>query len=108
MLQECCYWQRWWDDFSFNQLITSPPYAGSSLAFNPLYASERANYLIEDRAAHDVCCLQASSLRYCALFYAQRPIGQCQRRFPFRFCKYVKGAMVCLDSLSERDEETET
>ncbi|XP_070175147.1 uncharacterized protein [Littorina saxatilis] len=75
--QECCYY--------FGSLIRTPPYAGSALAYNPLYRNTRPWHFIEDRKAHSDCCLKSFSSYYCYLYHLLRPISQrCQRRWSFR------------------------
>ncbi|XP_070175148.1 fibrillin-2-like, partial [Littorina saxatilis] len=75
--QECCY--------LFNNLIQTPPNAGSALAYNPVFTNLRPLHFIEDRKAHSDCCIESSSSYHCDLYYKLRPItGSCQRRTPFR------------------------
>ncbi|KAK7092942.1 hypothetical protein V1264_008615 [Littorina saxatilis] len=86
--KECCYrwsWWWWWWSSSFGQFITNGPQAGSATAFNPAFWSLRRDYQQEDRLAHDVCCYNTTSDRYCNMYYELRPVGECSTRIPFSF-----------------------
>ncbi|XP_070174967.1 uncharacterized protein [Littorina saxatilis] len=83
--KECCYTWDWWQWSSFGQFISDPPHAGSATAFNPAFWSLQSDYQREDRQAHDVCCYNTTSDRYCNAFYELRPVGQCSSRIPFSF-----------------------
>ncbi|XP_025078476.1 mucin-like protein [Pomacea canaliculata] len=59
-----------------DMLITSRPFAGASLAYNPLIFEQTDLYETEDRLAHVACCLNSPD-RFCRRFYQLRPVGDC-------------------------------
>ncbi|PVD36008.1 hypothetical protein C0Q70_02978 [Pomacea canaliculata] len=74
--KECCYSTDPLKPEQMDMLITSRPFAGASLAYNPLIFEQTDLYETEDRLAHVACCLNSPD-RFCRRFYQLRPVGDC-------------------------------
>ncbi|XP_025078211.1 mucin-like protein isoform X1 [Pomacea canaliculata] len=74
--KECCYSTNPLKPDTLDMLITSPPFAGAALAFNPLVFAQEKLYDAEDRIPHVACCEHGTN-KQCRRYYNLRPIGKC-------------------------------
>ncbi|XP_025078060.1 uncharacterized protein LOC112554482 isoform X2 [Pomacea canaliculata] len=74
--KECCYSTNPLKPDTLDMLITSPPFAGAALAFNPLVFAQEKLYDSEDRMPHVACCEHGTN-KQCRQYYNLRPIGKC-------------------------------
>ncbi|XP_025078701.1 mucin-like protein [Pomacea canaliculata] len=82
--KECCYSTNPLKPDTLDMLITSPPFAGAALAFNPLVFAQEKLYDSEDRIPHVACCDHGSN-KQCRQFYSLREIGKCDPNLSFQW-----------------------
>lgn len=77
----CCY-----DNLLNGQwtLIGDPPNAGYVFAYNPSYPSLAVQHSLEDKEAHQTCCMKSPPAS-CQKFYELRPGGKCDPEMTIRF-----------------------